>query len=575
MANAADILTDNLDIWTSAIERRSSAGRGRSKKFSLYGIEKLRALILDLAVRGKLVPQDAGDEPASELLKRIAKERAERISRGELRRGKLSADPIDFPFEPPTGWVWLRLAETGNIGSGNSINEPTRAQLASVKEGRPFIATKDVGYGLDRLDYENGLLVEFSDERFKIARKNSVLICAEGGSAGKKIGLADREICFGNKLLANETWSVIAPKFVLLIYMSEFFYHQFSNKMKGVIGGISIANFLELPFPLPPLAEQHRIVSKVDELMGLCDALEAGTYEAIEAHELLVGNLLATLTRSQNAEELAENWARIETHFDTLFTTEASIDQLKQTILQLAVMGKLVQQDRDADSSNQRQLRPDEAAESYDAKAYAARAKKFPLPTGWAIEPLSRVSSHIVDCPHTTPKWTNEGYLCAKSEQIMPGYLDLRNPNYVSEDTFIERIERLKPEPGDILFKREGGILGVACRIPEGTELCLGQRLMLIRANVSMLPPFLELVLNSPWTTDYAREMTTGGAAPRVNMAIVRAFPIPLPPKREQQRILARLTELTDLCELLKVQLSSARAAEVSFADAVASKAVA
>ena len=213
-------------------------------------IARLRRFVLDLAVRGKLVPQDPNDEPASELFKRIAKERAERKSRGEPRRGKQSADPVDFPFEPPAGWVWLSVGETGNIRSGNSINEPTREQLSRVEEGRPFIATKDVGYGLDRIVYENGLLVEFSDERFRIAQKNSVLICAEGGSAGKKIGLADREICFGNKLLANETWSVIAPKFVLFVYMSEFFYQQFASKMKGVIGGISIANFLELPFPL-------------------------------------------------------------------------------------------------------------------------------------------------------------------------------------------------------------------------------------------------------------------------------------------------------------------------------------
>ena len=185
-------------------------------------IARLRRFILDLAVRGKLVPQDPNDEPASGLLKRIAKERAEHISRGEIRQVKLSAHPINFPFELPSSWVWLRLGETGNIFSGNSINEPTREQLARTQGGRPFIATKDVGYGLDRIEYENGLLVDVSDKRFKVARTNSVLICAEGGSAGKKIGLTDREICFGNKLLANETWSVVASRFALYAYMSEF-----------------------------------------------------------------------------------------------------------------------------------------------------------------------------------------------------------------------------------------------------------------------------------------------------------------------------------------------------------------
>jgi type I restriction modification DNA specificity protein len=217
---------------------------------------------------------------------------------------------------------------------------------------------------------------------------------------------------------------------------------------------------------------------------------------------------------------------------------------------------------------------PDDVAESYDVKSFTSRSKKFLQPTNWTIEPLSRVSSHIVDCPHTTPKWTSEGFLCAKSEQIMAGYLDLSTPYFVSEETYIERIERLRPEPDDILFKREGGILGVACRILEGIDLCLGQRLMLIRSNDSISAKFLELVLNSRWITEYAKEKTTGGAAPRVNMALVRGFPIPLPPLAEQHRILEKFSKLVKLCDSLKLRLAGARVTEVAFADAVASRAV-
>ena len=212
------------------------------------GIARLRRFILDLAVRGRLVEQDPADEPASELLKRIAVERKERIDRGEVRRSK-SFDLInDVPFELPFGWVWMRLGETGNIFTGNSINSETRERLIKTQKGHPFIATKDVGYGLDEINYANGLLVEYSEVRFKIARADSVLICAEGGSAGRKIGLTNHEICFGNKLIANETWSVIAPKFVLYVYLSDFFYAQFLQKMTGVIGGIAVGNFLQLLF---------------------------------------------------------------------------------------------------------------------------------------------------------------------------------------------------------------------------------------------------------------------------------------------------------------------------------------
>ena len=317
-------------------------------------IARLRRFILDLAVRGKLVPQDPNDEPASELLERIAAERKKRIARGEIRRAKPLNSITHTPFDPPSDWTWLPLGETGNIFTGNSINVATREQLEKTEEGRPFIATKDVGYGFEEIDYANGLLVELSDERFKIARSDSVLICAEGGSAGRKIALTDREISFGNKLLANETWSVISPKFVLCVYLSDFFYTQFAEKMTGVIGGISLRNFLQLPFPLPPLAEQHRIVAKVDELMALCDRLEeARTAREATRDQLEAASLIRLndpdpdpVVFQNHAVFALENLAPLTTRTD-------QIKALRQTILNLAVRGKLVEQDTNEEPASE------------------------------------------------------------------------------------------------------------------------------------------------------------------------------------------------------------------------------
>ena len=256
-------------------------------------VPRLRRFIFDVAVRGKLVPQDVGAEPASELLKNIEVERKARIANGEIRRERLLARVDVEPFEVPDGWAWLPLGDTGNIFSGNSINATTREKFSKTKTGRPFIATKDVGYGLDLIDYDNELLVPASDGRFKIARAQSVLICAEGGSAGRKIGMTDRDICFGNKLFANETWSVVVPKFVMFVYLSGFFYERFAAEMTGIISGISINKFLQLPFPLPPFAEQQRIVAKVDELMPLCDRLETSLATVATTRLLLLDSLLA------------------------------------------------------------------------------------------------------------------------------------------------------------------------------------------------------------------------------------------------------------------------------------------
>ena len=130
--------------------------------------------------------------------------------------------------------------------------------------------------------------------------------------------------------------------------------------------------------------------------------------------------------------------------------------------------------------------------------------------------------------------------------------LDLTSPYFVSEETYQIRIERLEPRCDDILYIREGGVRGVGCRIPPNTRLCLGQRLMLIRANKSVSPAFLELCVNSPWITDFAEEKTTGGAAPRVNMSVVRAYPIPLPPLAEQYRIVAEVQKRLSVIEELE-----------------------
>ena len=239
-------------------------------------IPRLRQFILDLAVRGKLVLQDPKDEPASELLKRIAAEKTQFVKMGRGKKG----EPLPTIDETlpclPKGWLWVRLGETGQIFNGDSVSDIEKLKLQKVTDGRPFIATKDVGYGRASIKYDNGLRVAIGDKQYKTARAQSVLICSEGGSAGKKIGIVDREISFGNKLYANETWEGIAPRYIFYVYQSTIFHESFVDRMTGIIGGIAKSEFLLLPVPLPPFAEQHRIVVKVDELMALCDRLEGG-----------------------------------------------------------------------------------------------------------------------------------------------------------------------------------------------------------------------------------------------------------------------------------------------------------
>ena len=214
------------------------------EKFDLFAdapdaVAKMRELILESAIRGMLVPQDACDEPASEMLSRVASAQT-----GPSR--KQAAQPLvgdDAYLQLPPGWEWTRLGNTGRIFNGDSVSESGKAELAKVEEGLPFIATKDVGYGRAALAYDNGLRVPVGDPRFKVARTNAVLICAEGGSAGRKIGIADRDICFGNKLFANEVHEGVHHRYVFYVYQAPTFYKEFAARMTGIIGGISRGEF--------------------------------------------------------------------------------------------------------------------------------------------------------------------------------------------------------------------------------------------------------------------------------------------------------------------------------------------
>jgi len=241
-----------------------------------HSIDQLKQTILQLAVTGKLVPQDLDDEPASILLDKIQREKANLLKSKKIKKTTLPnflSNKEDL-FNLPTGWEWAPLGIIGNIFNGNSISSDVKERKYTNIVGRPYLSTKDIAYGFESPKYNTGVAIPFNESNFKIASKNSVLICSEGGSAGKKCGIIDREICFGNKLYANQLHGNINPRFILSFYLTPLFYNQFSQLMTGIIGGVSVSKFSQIQCPLPPLAEQSRIIAKIDELLDICEKLK-------------------------------------------------------------------------------------------------------------------------------------------------------------------------------------------------------------------------------------------------------------------------------------------------------------
>ena len=342
------LIVDHMETWTSALQTRSTAGRGSSGKIDLYGIKKLRELILELAVRGKLVPQDPNDEPASELLKRIAAEKAELVKQGKIKKQKPLPEisEEEKPFELPEGWEWARINDIASFTNGYAFksSEFQNSGVGIVKIGdidsSGFISTAGMSYVSEKK-------INVLPEEMRV-NPGDMVIAMSGATTGK-LGFNKTKSTF----LLNQR----VGKIVTYSVDKEFIYHYLSTRIEenlsislgSAIPNISTAQINNIIIPIPPSDEQVKIIARVKLLISLCDQLEQQSLTSLDAHQQLVETLLGTLTDSQNAEELAENWARISEHFDTLFTTEASVDALKQTILQLAVMGKLLNNTNNAD----------------------------------------------------------------------------------------------------------------------------------------------------------------------------------------------------------------------------------
>ena len=383
------------------------------------GVKRLRELILELAVRGKLVPQDPNDEPASELLKRIQAEKARLVAEGKIKQGKPLPEigEDEKPFEVPVGWEWRRLDDLLQISGGVTLGRKLQGRkLVSV----PYLRVANVQRGYLVLDVIKSVEVPI-EEVAKYQLLQDDLLITEGGDWDKvgRTAIWKSEIpkclhqnhVFRARRLAAD-WDVHWTE----MYLNSFTAREYfagSSKQTTNLASINMTQLRGCVFPLPPLPEQHRIVAKVDELMALCDRLEAQQADAASAHTTLVKTLLDTLTtpdqphgaarvprpdrfskpvRSESTR-FAADWQRIAQHFDTLFTTEASIAALKQTLLQLAVMGKLVPQDPNDEPASEllKRIQVEKARLVAEGKikqgkplpAIGEDEKPFELPVGW------------------------------------------------------------------------------------------------------------------------------------------------------------------------------------------------
>ncbi|HBW2645079.1 TPA: restriction endonuclease subunit S, partial [Salmonella enterica] len=552
------LIVDHIDTWTTALQTRSTAGRGSSGKIDLYGIKKLRELILELAVRGKLVPQDPNDEPASVLLERIAAEKAELVKQGKIKKQKPLPEisEEEKSFELPVGWEWTTLNTLAEINPKIDVSDDEQ-DISFVP--MPLISTKFDGshdFEVRKWKEVKKGYTHFANGDIAIAK---ITPCFENSKAAIFSGLKNNVGVGTTELHVARPYSqAVNQQYLLLNFKSPGFLKTGESQMTGSAGQKRVPrNFFEnYPLPFPPLQEQERIVNNFTQLMILCDQLEQHSLTSLDAHQQLVETLLTTLTDSQNADELAENWARISEHFDTLFTTEASIAALKQTILQLAVMGKLVPQDPNDEPASEllKRIAQEKAQLVKDGKMKKQKPlppisdeeKPFELPIGWEWCRLGECIN-LISGQHLKPDEYEEECHGEMLPYITgPAEFGLISPTY-SKYTNEKRAIAAK---GDILITCKGAGLG-KLNVAD-TNIAISRQLMAINV-IRMNSEYLKIILDSMY--GYFQSKGVGIAIPGISREDVMEPLIMLPPFEEQKRIMENLYKLNFLIEDIKFRI--------------------
>ena len=533
------------------------------------GIPKLREFVLQLAVQGKLVAQDSKDEPASELLKRIAAQKEQLVKDGKIKKSKPLPDieEDEIPFEIPKSWEWVRLGEVCSyIQRGKG---PKYAKESNI----PVINQKCIqwtGFNLTDCKFITpDSLEKYGDERF--LQQGDLMWNSTGtGTIGRVLVFNDADKETYEKIVVDSHVTIVRPLLVASIYLqswlaSPYVYGTIEDNASGSTNQIELGTMWakEHLTPIPPLAEQHRIVAKVDELMALCDELEAKQTAKAQTKEALNGAALHHVRSATTPADLASATRFYIGQMDTLTDVPQAIPPIRETILQLAVQGKLVPQDPNDEPASELLKRI--AAEKEQLVKDGKIKKSKPLPdikedeisfeTPMGREPFRMGSIVDIIGGSQPPKNTfiyeeREGYT---------RLVQIRDFKSDSNLTYVPNEKANRPfNKDDIMIGRYGPPVFQILRGLEGTY---NVALMKAVPNENALTKdFLFHLLSEPRIQNLvvSESKRTAGQS-GVRKPLINNFVAALPPLAEQKRIVAKVDELMTLCDQLEVRLTTAQ----------------
>lgn len=430
-----------------------------------------------------------------------------------------------------TRWKTVRLGDVAKTSSGGT---PKRGVSAYYGGGIPWVKSGELGdstvYETEETITEAGL----KGSSAKLFPKGTLCVALYGATVGK-LGI------LGIDAATNQAVCGIFLPPELDTYFSYYFLESKRRELidmgkGGAQPNISQEIVRNIEILLPQVDEQRKIVSEIEK-----------------------------------------QFTRLDAGVTALKRVQANLKRYRASVLKAACEGRLVPTEHEL---ARKEGRTYETGEQLLARILTERRQKWQgrgkykepakpdatklpqLPKGWTWATIEQIAASIVDCPHSTPKWRTHGRVCVRTTEFRPGFLDLSKVRFVSEEAYQERIARLEPHAGDILYSREGGILGIACQVPQGTSLCLGQRMMLIRPSAYVVSRFVMDWLNAPFILNLVKSLISGSAAPHLNVGEIRQFSIPLAPLSEQKRIVAeverRLSVIDELDAVVSANLQRA-----------------
>lgn len=544
------------------------------------GIARLREMVLVLAMQGRLLPQAEG-ESASSLMESIAKEKLSLIASRTIRPPKSLPDVAgeDRPHAIPDTWSWIRFGDIAIHNSGKTLDS-----IRNSGHPRDYITTSNLYWGRFELNSVKQMLIRDEELEKCTARKGDLLIC-EGGEAGRAaVWTSDDEVCFQNHVHRARFFGGVNPFFAYRYFEKLSATGEINAHRKGIgISNMSSKSLAMIPFPLPPLEEQSRIVAKVDELMALCDKLETQQQARRKLQNALRQSTLQAVASATSPHELQTTWVRLADNFGRLFHAPADVDDVVAELKNLAVRGLLTEAsvtspDLPAIKADCSQLRA-----QYIADGLMRRQKLVGMaeceeiyPDHWAVTAFDEVAvviggvtkgrdlrgKQVIVCP----------YLAVAN--VQRGHFKLEGLKSIG--IAADELAKYQVHEGDLLIT-EGGDwdkVGRTAIWRGDVANCLHQN-HVFKARVpskQLLNEWVELVFNSGVGRNYfagASKQTTNLAS--INMTQLRSFALPIPPLVEQQRILSALSKLTAHCNDWRRQLERKQALSALLATAVVS----